>query len=119
MRAHGPDYPRSGSTSGSFFAPSFHSGAVLVDARACVVAASHLRFVPSRSIPWPGVRTRIVRGAWRHSKRLSAYRGLAAAFLWRSVRGRLRPGRFPRTPVSDPRTVRHPFRVRTAGWTAP
>lgn len=24
---------------------------------ACVVAASHLRFAPSRSIPWPGVRT--------------------------------------------------------------
>jgi hypothetical protein len=25
--------------------------------RACVVPASHLRFAPSRSIPWPGVRT--------------------------------------------------------------
>jgi hypothetical protein len=24
---------------------------------ACVVATSHLRFAPSRSIPWPGVRT--------------------------------------------------------------
>lgn len=38
-------------------ARSAHSNAALIDTHACVVAASHLRFVPSRSIPWPGVRT--------------------------------------------------------------
>ena len=31
----------------------------------------------------------------------------AIAFLWQAVRGRLLPGRFPRLPVSDPRTVCH------------
>lgn len=33
------------------------SNAALIDAHACVVVASHLRFASSRSIPRPGVRT--------------------------------------------------------------
>jgi len=35
----------------------------------------------------------------------------ATAFLWRAVRGRLRPGRFPWFPVCHPRAVRHHNRV--------
>ena len=39
----------------------------------------------------------------------SALQVLAAAFLWRTVQGRLRPGRVPWFPVCDPCTVCHPF----------
>lgn len=46
----------------------------------------------------------------------SALRVLAAAFLWRTVRGRLRPGPVPWFPVSDPRTVCHPMPSQNGGW---
>jgi len=34
-----------------FFVRRFHLNVALIDTYACIVAASHLRFAPSRSIP--------------------------------------------------------------------